>query len=374
MYRTFGQELLSFARAAGTVKEQDFQAIREVVQDYLTANFGLSKVTYLLEAITEGQRGLKPQWDEEDAYGAYPVRTDEGGANGQNAFCLLTGRPLWIVGAGEGLLAEEEQYVDLWDGAEGIPPFQRLEREEEFELGGEKARMLIVIPLRRAKRTYGVLSCEAADIYTPNDAAKEELQAIAEALSILHEHTRQRLYSDANTSRAIKELTRVADEPIEFKTKKPKLFLAYGVRKDSEVLATVRDALEPYSDAISIVDWETVRPPGDITDWIATEILEAKYLVSYLSEVVGEGNGESRYADNSNVIFETGMFHALRETAGTASREWLPIREGSHEETPFDFRTMQMIAVPRDSGQKLRADRFRAELDAALRELLASEL
>ena len=373
MFRTFGQEVLHFARAADSISDDDFRDVREVVQEYLETNFGLTKVEFLLESVAQGKRGLKPQWSDEDAYGAYPVLTDDDQPNGQLAFALLLGKPIWVVGASEGILVEEKAYTDLWSRSKEIPRFLRFDRSEEFEASDETTRMMIAIPLKSGGKSFAVLSCESDAIYTPNDAAKQELESIADALSILHFLKQRRTVSEEHTGRAVKELTKIAVEPIEFKTKKPALFLAYGEQKDPAVLAAIRDVLEPYRDMISVVDWEKVKPPGDITDWITEKILEAKYLICYLSDSIATKDGQTLFDDNSNVIFETGMFHALREGTEMSSREWLPIREGPPEEAPFDFRTMQMVTVPREENQELRKDKFTSDLTIAVKELLATE-
>lgn len=377
MYRTFGEELLHFARATDSITETDFKKVREVVQDYLQDNFGLSKVEFLLETVTQGRRGLRPEWDDEDAYGAYPVMNDDDQPCGQNAFALLVGKPIWLVGANEEVLESESIFRDLWSKSHckhTIPGFIRFKRKLDYDVGDETARMLIAIPLKTGKRTHGVLSCESDEVYAPNKAAKSELQQIADALSILHFLGRRRLEAERQHGKAIKELGKLAGEPVEFKTKKPRLFLAYGKNRDAKVLAEIESVLQGYEDRIDVVDWEKAKQPGDITDWITTEILKAKYMISYLSDIHPGEAGGTRIEDNRNVIFETGMFHALREMSRASVREWLPIREGSPEEAPFDFRTMQMVTVPRDKDGQLLKNIFVADLDNAVRELIATEL
>jgi hypothetical protein len=166
------------------------------------------------------------------------------------------------------------------------------------------------------------------------------------------------------------DLRRAAAEPVEFRTTKPKLYLAYGKDRDPEILALIQEDLEQYKEQIHTSDWGREHPPGDITGWITTEIISAKYLVCYLSDRIDD-HGFISFRDNPNVIFETGMFHALRESTDITAREWLPIREGPPEDAPFDFRPMRMVVVPRDGEGRLQVDRFRADLGRSIRELLA---
>jgi hypothetical protein len=374
MFRTFGQELLHFARAVDLVRDDDFREVRNLVKDYLAANFGVNKVEFLRETRIAGELGLAPQWDEGDTYGAYPL-VRNGELNGQNALAFRTGDALWIIAKDQGVLADSTEYVDLWNHRIDIPRFVRFERQSDDQSGSslrrETTRMLISVPIELRQQIVGVLYCESDDVYVPNEAAKQEYLALAGSIGILYKLRRDGEATHQNTRAAMAELRRTADEPVEFRVTKPRLYLAYGHEKDPEVLGPIRQTLERYKEKIEIRDWGTDQPPGDIPTWITSEIIAAQYLVSYLSErIEDEGEGIS-FRDNPNVIFETGMFHALRESTAITARQWLPIREGAPEEAPFDFRGMRMVVVPRDGEGRLDEDRFKTVLGRSIRELLA---
>src|SRR5215211_2046841 len=188
MFRTFGQELLHFARAVDLVRDDDFREVRNLVSEYLAANFGVSKVEFLRETRIEGQPGLAPQWDESDTYGAYPVVKD-GRPYGQNALAFRTGDALWIITKDQGVLAGSTEYIDLWNHRTDIPPFVRFERQGEDDGSGssrrkETTRMLISVPIELRGQLVGVLYCEGDDVYVPNDGAKQEFLAIAGSIGI----------------------------------------------------------------------------------------------------------------------------------------------------------------------------------------------
>jgi hypothetical protein len=373
MFRTFGHEILHFARAVDIVRDNDFREIRDLVKEYLAENFGASKVEFLRETLIQGQPGLAPQWDESDAYGAYPL-VRNGQLYGQNSLAFQTGDPLWIIGKEEAVLAESTEYIDLWSKHTDVPRFVRFERPSDDRSGSslrkDTTKMLISVPIELRGHLMGVLYCESDDVYAPNEAAKQEFHAIAGSLGLLHTLKRQADELRQNTRDAMNDLRRAAAEPVEFRTTKPKLYLAYGKDRDPEILALIQEDLEQYKEQIHTSDWGREHPPGDITGWITTEIISAKYLVCYLSDRIDD-HGSISFRDNPNVIFETGMFHALRESTDITAREWLPIREGPPEDAPFDFRPMRMVVVPRDGEGRLQVDRFRADLGRSIRELLA---
>lgn len=374
MFRTFGQELLHFARAVDVVRDDDFREVRNLVKDYLAANFGVSKVEFLRETRIEGQPGLAPQWDENDTYGAYPVVKD-GKPYGQNALAFRTGDALWIITQEQGVLAGSTEYIDLWNHRTDIPPFVRFERLGEDDGSGSSFRkettsMLISVPIELRGQLVGVLYCEGDDVYVPNEGAKQEFLAIAGSIGILYTLRRQGEASHQNTRAALSDLGRTAGEPVEFRVTKPRLYLAYGNERDPEVLGLIRQTLEKYKEKIEVRDWGTEHPPGDIPAWITKEIVAAQYLVCYLSDRVEDADGTISFRDNPNVIFETGMFHALRESSAITARQWLPVREGAPEEAPFDFRGVRMVVVTRDQENRLDEDTFKTDLGRSIRELL----
>ena len=82
---------------------------------------------------------------------------------------------------------------------------------------------------------------------------------------------------------------------------------------------------------------------------------------------------EQRYVDNSNVLIEAGMLHALRSSRLASTVAWIPIREADDrtDSIPFDFVTERMIQVPRESNGALMVDEFVGKMITGLDAMLS---
>lgn len=380
--RTFGRQLRHFAKSTDILHKDDFNELRRMCWEYLKQSFSMDKVELLLETKVGQRPHLVPQWDRTDRYGAYPVEDPKrpGEPNGLNALAFISGDPLWITGVGsqEATLSEENTaYQDLWSDIQDLPRFRRFE-EEHRPLRPKHTRTLVSIPLRTAGTAgpvYGVLYFESSKALPANKRAKQELEWLAEALSILYQLAEQSERRNNNTREAIGELGDIlSDTRIDFRVAKPKLFFAYPDPEnggDSQVIAIIRQVLDEFAEDVELIDWKELAEPGNIHQQILKHVQSSEYAICLLSEIAEKGEDGVTYRDNENVLFEAGMIHALVQDAGAVPRGWIPVREEPPPNIPFDFSPIRILVVDRlPKTRKLNEDAFRTDLRARLQALL----
>ena len=157
---------------------------------------------------------------------------------------------------------------------------------------------------------------------------------------------------------------------------KPRLFLAYPKEAEEDVLTNIEKVLNEFEARVEVRSWKTMSESGNITEQVVKEISRSEIGICYVSEKSCQnGSGKrKKYTDNQNVLFEAGMFHALRASKDNPSRGWIPIREHERFSGPpcFDIAAERTVIVPRDDDGKMETRQFRDELRKIIQTAMGS--
>lgn len=355
MYQTYGDRLLEFARSVDIVDDQLFKELTALIERYALKTLGIHSVRIMLEGDNEGKPGLvKFSLNAAERLDSFKIRGTKNKYYGQTAYAFDKKTPIWVVAEqSEQPLADAEEYRDLWSNQTEIPKFVRSEE------GAETVLTSIIIPLRYDDDThvFGVMNFETKDHLECTDLAREELKRIAAAWSILHRLFKMSESRAGCTKRVMERLQENLSEDLP-KLTKPRVFLAYGKDADPDVIDLISETLRCYADNLDIEDWQKHNAPGNINAQLLRSIRNCRFGICYLSEP-SEGQEPPQYRDNSNVVFEAGMFHG-RVGDIDAPVSWIPVREKDSPNSPFDFAAERMITVPR------MEDEHAGEIDDAL--------
>jgi Predicted nucleotide-binding protein containing TIR-like domain len=365
LVRTFASYLKHFSKTVGVVDDHTFDRVRDLVYRYVRDELEADYFELMEERLIDGKPGLMTFWSSDNRTQGSIIRSQDDSYSTMMAVSFDQARPLWVVNPEGHPLRDSTSHVDLWSGLFDLPSYT--------SLSDRPTRTLIVVPLR-LRRTLGVLYLETTRYIGITEVAKEELTQLADALAILFELWSSNRLRDSLAQEAILDLRDVLGQARFPKLAKPKIFVSYSNRADAQVVAVIHDVLNEFEDMIDMASWNQISHSGSVTTQIAENILTSTFGICYFSEPAkDEFVAEHAYVDNSNVVFEAGMLHALTNSADNEPRGWIPIREEDSSPPPFDFSAERIQYVPRTRHGEMNESRFREQLRRWINTLLQQD-
>lgn len=363
----YGEMLLQFAKSADIVDEATFKTLIELIESYVHKTLDIKSVVVMIDVVSDGDadeensKELKKMFTQK---ASCTIRVgNDGDYRGQTYFSYDKGKPLWIVAKNNGLLSEADEFIDLWSGEKKIPRY----------LSGDvsEAKTSIIVPIKKGGHTYGVVNYESKNSLELTIEAKRELVLINDAISRLFKSSRFSSMRTEDTAQALNNLRSWLDGNNIVPLKKPKIFLATPDNVKDDVIEIIRDELRKRETIVEEVYWRELNKTGDIQGQIFKAIASCRFAICYLSEPTTEADPAHMFTDNSNVIFEAGMFHSKTNIATSENSIWIPVREDLSPKPPMDFSSQRMIIVKRNNDGELEDEfelrqMFSARIDALL--------
>ncbi len=349
--KTFASRLGHFTLSVDLINKDNFNSIMGIIHRFAEAALAVKSVSVLI---------ARPGFE-----GAGGLVRDDGKIFLQNkkndhytdirALSFEEQIPLWIVSKNREHLSQGNDLQDLWSDIDNLPPYK-----DPPELEG-KTKLSIVIPLKKSHdKIFGVISFDSIQHEVITERAKKEFESITDSVSKLYRISEYYNNQRERTNMAIQQFENsVVDEKLHDILKKPNIFLASSGAAKDDVISTIKEVMQEYSEKIALVYWKDINEAGNINEQILKAISECKYGICYFSEDDSQGS----FCDNYNVIFEAGMMQALTNTKiENAPEAWIPIREKTSQKIPFDFAAERILFVPRDNEKKLVHESFRNQL------------
>jgi Predicted nucleotide-binding protein containing TIR-like domain len=366
---TFAGQLTHFAESVDIVDDARFDNVRDLVYRYVSNQLG-GEYFELLRQESGGngdrQSWLRTFWSSAERQHVWPIHSDDGGYTNPVADAFDNERPMWIVSPEKDTLDQADQQRDLWSGTANLSRYK--------PSSNQSIRTVVILPLSLQRR-YGVYCLESSRYIEITDAAKLELRRLADALAMLYRLWEVNKIQLAGTDHAIGDLRERLQAAKFPRLAKPHFFVAYSHKADETVKHIISDTLKEFAAKLEYTDWTQMDAAGNINTQIATEILESRFGICYLSEPDDDSSAEAhQYRDNPNVVFEAGMLHARTTAAADADgREpagWIPVREQESPPPPFDFAAERIVQVPRSRTGDLNESRLREMLRKRIEALL----
>ena len=364
---SFADEIYQFALSTTALSRESFIRLLSTLNRYATETLAIEHARLLVPHPVTGHAGLnrlnlgtfKPE-------SSHRIKTGRGSYYGHVAYAFDNGTPLWVVSSKPGEpLIEARRYVDGWSGIKKLPRYQPM---SDLDSGGQiLARAAIVVPVRRDDRTVGVLNLETSEYVESTENSRREFSRIADALAILLRLMAVDSEANSQTEEAIQTLeVKLRVQP---KITRPGVFVAYSERADPTVVDSISRVLAHFAAVMEPVLWQHMHEPGNIIAQLLETMSKCDYGVCYLSEPrsgepVGTEPTTAAFIDNPNVLFEAGMFKGRTHANGRSV--WIPIREASSTELPFDLRQERILEVARARAGTLSVRSFESSLRTAL--------
>jgi hypothetical protein len=93
-------------------------------------------------------------------------------------------------------------------------------------------------------------------------------------------------------------------------------------------------------------------------------------VISQNEPATAPDDTKHKFRDNPNVVFEAGMLQALTNSPNVEPTGWIPVREKSSPDAPFDFAAERILTVDRLRDGKLNEDSFQERLKGRIDSLL----
>ena len=350
MDQSFGKTLLHFSYACDLVDDSTFERIRDLILDYTKRVLEIEFDRFLIEGDSlQKKKVLLPhRLATTGNYQVIDVEDENGKIVSLAGYAYSKNVPLWIVSAEtEADLRKAIKYRDLWSNEKRLPKYWY----PDIGIQGEPIRTSILIPVGSSERIIGVQTYETHHRLDVTKGAKEELQAIADAMYQIYQATLDYKRRMKTTVQAFNHLNDILQKPLP-KLTKPKIFLASSNKADEDVIAVIKKVIErDYRDKFDLVYWKDMNQPGNINAQLLKELSQCRFGICYFSEKVSTEKGPTCYYDNPNVIFEAGMLHGRSANNTKFPATWIPIREQESTATPFDFSAERTIMVNRRNGK-----------------------
>ena len=361
MSERFGHRLQQFAWAVDIVDEDMFKGVLDLVLEHVSRNLELAYWALLTEGKVNNTPGLHSYKCSARGHISFALKDQDSYTN-LAAYAFAEAKKLWVVSPDKQSLARDMHLRDYWSKAERLP------LSGTNDLG---IKTVIVTPLCWEGRTFGVLDLQMSQYYEPTNIAKQELALLVETLSELLYLSETNKQQRANTWHAIAMLRSALKQESWSPLTKPQIFVASSHRADDEVIATINSVLDEFEDSLQSYDWKESSTSGDITRETLKQVKASRFGLCYFSEPAEDAEGEFKYQDNANVVFEAGMFQSLTNPAATDDPiGWIPVREPKSPPPPFDFAQQRMLVIPRLTDNKLNREQLRTELKARIEKLL----
>lgn len=365
MRGSFSVDLIQFALSVDIVDENIMDQIKKIIKDFFQKKLNIYFFELLVEQVVSNKEGIATEWASypEKASNQIYINYENKEFYGQASFAFVQQKPMWLHSTELSLNAPGAKYLDLWSEiqSEIIPKYIHYQKNKK------NPKTSILIPLKNSQnKIYGVINLESEEKLEPSEYVKKELLNICDAYTMLRELYNSNKSRDQNTKTAIDSLRRIAQDNMILK--KPTIFLASSENADTEVMGVIIETIRKYESKLELRYWKELNNSGNINARILQVISQSAFGVCYFSEKSSEEN--SIYKDNSNVVFEAGMLHALTNNDIAYSPEsWIPIREKDSTDMPFDFAAERIIVLRRDKNGKLNKDRLESELKDRLKEI-----
>lgn len=358
--QTFGSYLHHFVLAFDIVDNHTFKVLWNIIQNYLSSHLGIDYLALKWEKMVNNNPGLITVEGSEEEKQAYTLLTLEGEYTGPTSYAFINKKPLWVLDINKDLLSSpSSKHVDYWSGAEDFPKNPELKRDD--------IKTSIFVPVAQNKRTIGIVEFEAKSYIEATEIAKKELNSLANTTAKIHLLRELHTLQSNNTRQAIESIQRALQEGNWPELTKPQMFVAASSKAPKPVYDTIKKVLDGFKDRIDVVYWDNILKAGNVNEQIFEAISKSKFGLCYFSEPV-DRTEEYRYRDNLNVIFEAGMLQSL------IPPRWIPVREKSSPEIPFDFATERIFFVERykrgENKGRLNESRFIRNLKSRVEALI----
>ena len=356
---TFAQHLRSVVFAADSLTDNQYQKIIRSCISYADT-LGFDRVDLLLITRFEGEDAVKYEI-ESNQHGCMPFfLLKDQKPNGLCPLASVRERPIWVIGNDDGLsiYRPNPELVDLWSGIQEIPEPKGYE-DSAF------VRTEVVIPIRSIRRVIGVVSFRSKDRITPNSYIKDELSRLSEILNQAYITHKESVSRSISTSEAIENISNAPGNIRVMRSGRANVFVAFPAKANVDVIKIIRSELDK-SDRLNPIYWDQNFSSGSITERIVSDILRSDIGIAYFSEPNGNGDG---YSDNSNVLFEAGLFEGCHRLGGLGPFAWVPIRESASDRFPFDIAGLNTVIVHRNDDGELSSS-FSDDLSARLNYIL----
>ncbi len=343
MNKTFGKELRQFGFAVDSIEDSELSLIQKNIQSYLECIIKAERSEFFLEGVFQGKPAVIPQWNDGDRDGGVLVG-EKHKPIGYCGYCLYNHSPLWITAKDEGTLDEPSELIDHWSDSENLPEYTKTNYTG--------CKTAIIVPIKRVAHVFGLLYIESKEHLLPNAKAMEELLSIAEGYGVLYRMMSASKHRKENTTTALDHMFGQFSGEAEFILTKPSIFFAYPELADPSVISVIKTVLAEYEENFNVIDWKNPSYSGSINQVLIKNITDAKCGVCYFSEPKPDASeDEYEYFDNSNVLIEAGMLHALCANPLAKPENWIPIREQADVAgpIPFDFASDSFVLIERNS-------------------------
>ncbi len=356
----FSTELQNFASAIDIVEKPTLESVWDAIGEYVGSRFQYREILQ----VTTSQQGPALstfRWTIESKPDSYPMYDGEN-VHGQTSFVCLQSKPAWIVDRYRRPLSESSESSEIeeqWSRLSNLPKYISAPH-------GLHTRTSVIHPLQHGTHTFGVVNFESTEHITLTESLKEDITAIAEALSMLVPHFNAYNSQHSGTKKSLKRLAKAAEHPIQVDL--PTVFVASPSydKCDRAVIKSLREVLKSFESQFQTVFWKDISQTGSVTEQIRKAIAHCSFGVCYLSERVKQGSG-FEYHDNPNVLFEAGMLHSLSFDPASILAGWIPVREGTTS-IPFDIRPERILDVPRRPNQTLDTRKLKDALSSMITE------
>jgi len=362
MPETFAFRLKRFALAVDIVDDDIFRQLWNLILEYMASHLRPKYWALLTETTVNRLPGLAARECSLSAKPAFNLRLPDDSYNGLAALAFLEETPLWIVAEDQQVLGPGVAVRDEWSGASGLPWFDRP--------ATEGIRTVILVPLQWKGRRLGLLDLQCADYQELTNRIKVELGHLADTLSVILPLWEANQERREHTMEAITLHMKALKEEQWPPLTKPQLFVASSDRADSEVMGAVREVLDQFAERLRVHYWRETSEGGNINTTMLRQIQASQFGLCYFSEPARESDGDHRFQDNANVVFEAGMLQALTNSVTDAPTGWIPVRELASPPAPFDFAQERTIVVRRLSDGHPNLEALRAELASRLERML----
>lgn len=364
---TYGERLRNISLSIDIVDDDTLNDIKRNTKDYFK-KLGIDFFEFLVPGIVDGGEGLHSEWHNGNQKWSQKLRNDIGEYKGQISYSFDKKRTLCIISENGGKLSQKDNvYKNIWGNKNEIldnfPPYVDLSNSDTYAS--------IMIPLvGDNERKIGIINFEFDKNFENTFQLQNELYLITDAFKTLYVLNRANQTQKVNTNQAISSLSRLDSFPLNFN--KPKVFVASSKSADSLVLKSIESVLMKFTDDVEVDYWYKIDEAGNITSQILNSISNCSFGICYLSEFIDHSEGQLKFKDNPNVMFEAGMIHGLSRISKQGPKNWIPIREKEEYagRIPFDIASERRLVVPRSIRGEFEKEEFETKLEEMLNRLV----
>lgn len=368
--KSFGEYLRQFALSIDFINRNNFADIKSKIIEYLRKHLGAHQIAFCIPAEVDDSDGFNTVWSFPKDNKSQKLKDSHGNYKRQLTLAMGEWRNLWVISGTDDHLSNENRGIDFWGNTQdaNLPPFY-------YSKSVKRSKTAIMLVTKNAQnKPNGILIIELERKVMISSALREELLFVAEAVGLLHASYTSFEQQNEATYKALRYLRSIMDN-VHLKIEnepRPALFLAYSERAPQDSLEIIQKVLDQYKDHVKKTDWKALHTPGEISQQIVDQIVNAKYGICYFSETVSSSRGKKKlkYEDNPNVLFEAGMLNISTDSEKGIGTGWIPIREKDSPGIPFDIISQRRIIVPRDSSGNIDKKEFEKMLTLQLDKLI----